>query len=119
MGNVQTAASAHDVLWRQTPSGELVDLGRPLRLPLSQLRLQSTPKSALSRREKILLGVFALALHGAVAYWVSQAPTPVVAGGTAPNSADDHRVFATGAPGCRAATAATAGSGRAAATGGR
>ncbi|WP_010222104.1 energy transducer TonB [Pseudomonas donghuensis] len=78
MGNVQTAASAHDVLWRQTPSGELVDLGRPLRLPLAQLRLQSTPKSALSRREKILLGVFALALHGAVAYWVSQAPAPVL-----------------------------------------
>ena len=78
MGNVQTAATALDVLWRQTPSGELVDLGRPHRLPLAYQRLQRTPKSALGRREKILLGVFALALHGAVAYWVSQAPTPVL-----------------------------------------
>ena len=25
MGNVQTAASAQEVLWRQAPSGELVD----------------------------------------------------------------------------------------------
>lgn len=28
MGNVQTAASAQEVLWRQGPGGELVDLGR-------------------------------------------------------------------------------------------
>ncbi|TDF79880.1 energy transducer TonB [Pseudomonas sp. H9] len=77
MGNVQTAA-ALDVLWRQTPSAELVDLGRPHRLPLAQQRLQRTPRSALGRQEKLLLGLFALALHGAVAYWVSQAPTPVL-----------------------------------------
>ncbi|MCF5279109.1 energy transducer TonB, partial [Pseudomonas syringae] len=44
MGNVQTAASAHDVPWRQTPSGDLVDLGRPFRAPLALARLQSTPK---------------------------------------------------------------------------
>lgn len=78
MGNVQTAASALDVLWRQTPGGELVDLGRPHRLPLAQQRLQRTPRSALKGREKVLLGVFALVLHGAVAYWVSQAPAPVL-----------------------------------------
>lgn len=75
MGNVQTAATL-DVLWRQTPSGELVDLGRPHRVPLAYQRLQRPPKSTLGRREKVLLGVFALALHGAVAYWLSQAPTP-------------------------------------------
>ena len=78
MGNVQTAASAQEVLWRQAPSGELVDLGRPHRLPLGQLRLQKTPKGVLRRREAILLGIFALALHGAVIYWVSQKPTPVL-----------------------------------------
>ncbi|PWB30660.1 energy transducer TonB [Pseudomonas sp. SDI] len=78
MGNVQTAASAIDVLWRQAPGGELVDLGRPHRLPLAQQRLQRAPRSPLSRREKVLLGVFALVLHGAVAYWVSQKPTPLL-----------------------------------------
>ncbi|AIL59425.1 TonB family protein [Pseudomonas alkylphenolica] len=78
MGNVQTAATALNVLWRQTPSGELVDLGRPHRVPLAHQRLQRTPKSALGRREKILLGVFALVLHGGVAYWLSQTPTPVL-----------------------------------------
>ncbi|MNM70873.1 transport protein TonB [compost metagenome] len=78
MANVQTAATALDVLWRQTPSGELVDLGRPHRVPLAHQRLQRTPKSTLGRREKILLGVFALVLHGGVAYWVSQTPTPVL-----------------------------------------
>ncbi|EPM81185.1 ferric siderophore transporter, periplasmic energy transduction protein TonB, partial [Pseudomonas syringae pv. actinidiae ICMP 18804] len=39
MGNVQTAASAHDVPWRQTPGGDLVDLGRPFRGPLALSRL--------------------------------------------------------------------------------
>ncbi|BBN52130.1 hypothetical protein TRE132_02550 [Pseudomonas chlororaphis subsp. aurantiaca] len=56
MGNVQTAASAHEVLWRQAPSGDLVDLGRPHRLPLGQLRLQKVPKAGLRRREAIALG---------------------------------------------------------------
>ncbi|WP_162094222.1 energy transducer TonB [Pseudomonas chlororaphis] len=78
MGNVQTAASAHEVLWRQAPSGDLVDLGRPHRLPLGQLRLQKAPKAGLRRREAIALGVIALLLHGAVIYWISQKPTPVL-----------------------------------------
>ncbi|MFL1527169.1 energy transducer TonB [Pseudomonas sp. O230] len=75
MGNVQTAASAHEVLWRQAPGGELVDLGRVHRVPLGQLRLQRAPKGILSRRETILLGVLALLVHGAVIYWVNQQPT--------------------------------------------
>ena len=78
MGNVQTAASAHEAQWRQAPGGELVDLGRPHRAPLGQLRLQQTPKRFSSRREGILLGLLVLALHGAVIYWVSQKPTPVL-----------------------------------------
>ncbi|GFM55829.1 energy transducer TonB [Pseudomonas capsici] len=78
MGNVQTAASAHEVPWRQTPSGELVDLGRPFRGPLAQSRLHRTPKPVLGRREAVLLGAFALVLHGAVIYWLSQAKTPVL-----------------------------------------
>ena len=78
MGNVQTAASAQELLWRQTPSGELVDLGRPHRVPLGQLRLQRAPKGILSRRETILLGVLALLVHGAVIYWINQHPTPAL-----------------------------------------
>lgn len=78
MGNVQTAASAHDVLWRRTPNGELVDLGRVWRGPLALSRLHSTPKGVLSRREAILLGVFALVLHGAVIYALNQNPVPVL-----------------------------------------
>ena len=78
MGNVQTAASAHEAQWRQAPSGELVDLGRAHRAPLGQLRTQQTPKRFSSRREGILLGLLVLALHGAVIYWVSQKPTPVL-----------------------------------------
>uniref|UniRef100_UPI000F08D0EC energy transducer TonB n=1 Tax=Pseudomonas viridiflava TaxID=33069 RepID=UPI000F08D0EC len=78
MGNVQTAASALDVPWRQTPNGDLVDLGRPFRGPLSSSRLHSNPKPVLGRREAILLGVFALVLHGAVIYWLSQKPTPAL-----------------------------------------
>ncbi|MHC6227956.1 energy transducer TonB [Pseudomonas sp. X10] len=76
MGNVQTAVRAYDQPWRQAPGGDLVDLGRTLRLPLAQLRLQRTPVSGLRRRDKVVLGIFVLALHGAVAYWVSQQPTP-------------------------------------------
>ncbi len=78
MGNVQTAASAHEVRRHPAPGGELVDLGRPHRAPLGQLRLQKVPKGILSRREAILLGVFALVLHGTVIYWLSQKETPVL-----------------------------------------
>ncbi|VEF06760.1 TonB-dependent membrane protein [Pseudomonas fluorescens] len=78
MGNVQTAASAGELLWRQPPSGELVDLGRAHRVPLGQLRLQRAPKGILSRREIVLLAVLALVVHGAVIYWISQKPTPVL-----------------------------------------
>ncbi|MPT22579.1 MAG: energy transducer TonB, partial [Starkeya sp.] len=35
-----------------------------------------TPVSGLKRRDKLVLGLLVLALHGAAAYWVSQAPTP-------------------------------------------
>ncbi|MFJ4157774.1 energy transducer TonB [Pseudomonas sp. NPDC089752] len=75
MGNVQTAVRAYDQPWRPAP-GDLVELGRTLRLPLGQLRLQRTPVSGLKRRDKLALGLLVLALHGAAAYWVSQSPTP-------------------------------------------
>ncbi|GAB5341510.1 energy transducer TonB [Pseudomonas fluorescens] len=78
MGNVQTAASAREAQWRQAPGGELVDLGRPHRAPLGQLRLQKTPKRFASRREGVLLGLLVVALHGALIYWLSQKPTPVL-----------------------------------------
>lgn len=76
MGNVQSAASAAQVLWR--PDGELLDLGQAFRQPLGTLRLQRPPGRVLSRREGVLLGVLALVLHGAVIYWVNQNPTPVL-----------------------------------------
>ncbi|WP_439852863.1 energy transducer TonB [Pseudomonas syringae] len=78
MGNVQTAASAHDVPWRQTPSGDLVDLGRPFLGPLALARLHSTPKPVLGRREAVLLGALTLVFHAAVIYWLSQNPTPAL-----------------------------------------
>lgn len=77
MGNVQTAVRAYDQPWRPAP-GDLVELGRTLRLPLGQLRLQRTPVSGLKRRDKLALALLVLALHGAAAYWVSQAPTPAL-----------------------------------------
>jgi protein TonB len=76
MGNVQTVASAQQLPWQRAPTGELVDLGRPYREPLALSRLHTTPRRVLSRREGILLGAFALVLHGAVIYWLSQQPTP-------------------------------------------
>ena len=75
MGNVQTAARAYDQPWRPAP-GELVELGRTLRLPLAQLRLQRTPVSGLKCRDKLALGLLVLVLHGVAAYWVSHQPTP-------------------------------------------
>lgn len=77
MGNVQTAVRAYDQPWRPA-SGDLVELGRTLRLPLGKLRLQRTPVSGLKRRDTLALGLLVLALHGAAAYWISQAPTPVL-----------------------------------------
>ncbi|MFT0517842.1 energy transducer TonB [Pseudomonas faucium] len=77
MGNVQTAVRAYDQPWRPA-SGDLVELGRTLRQPLGQLRLQRTPVSGLKRRDKLALALLVLALHGAAAYWVSQAPTPAL-----------------------------------------
>lgn len=75
MGNVQSAVKAYDQPWLPAP-GDLVELGRTLRLPLGQLRLQRTPVSGLKRRDKWALALLVVALHGAAAYWVSQSPTP-------------------------------------------
>ncbi|WP_296250542.1 energy transducer TonB [Pseudomonas sp. UBA4194] len=69
--------AAMEVRWQPVP-GELLDLGRVFREPLGELRLQRVPKRILGRQEGVLLGVFALVLHGAVIYWVSQAPAPVL-----------------------------------------
>ncbi|MEX5688744.1 energy transducer TonB, partial [Pseudomonas silesiensis] len=78
MGNVQSAASALKVFRHPVPGGELLDLGRVFREPLALSRLHSTPKRVLSRREGVLLGVFALVLHGAVIVWVNQTPPPAL-----------------------------------------
>lgn len=76
MGNVQNAASALEVFRHPLPGGELLDLGRVFREPLALSRQLSTPRHVLSRREAVLLGVFALVLHGAVIVWVNQTPPP-------------------------------------------
>lgn len=77
MANAQ-AVGALDMFRRQAPSGEVLDLGRVYRGPLSQSKLHTTPKRVLSRREAALLGIFALALHGAVIYWINSTPTPAL-----------------------------------------
>ncbi|MDH1572368.1 energy transducer TonB [Pseudomonas sp. GD03746] len=80
MGNVHSAVRAYDQPRHPAP-GDLVELGRTLRLPLGQLRLQRTPASGLKRRDKLALALLVLAVHGAAAFWVSRAPTrelPVV-----------------------------------------
>lgn len=78
MGNVRNATSALEVFRHPLPGGELFDLGRVFREPLALSRLHSTPERVLSRREGVLLGVFALVLHGAVIVWVNQAPPAVL-----------------------------------------
>jgi protein TonB len=78
MGNVQSATRAFEVFRHPAPGGELLDLGRVFREPLALARLHSTPKRVLSRREGVLLGVFALVLHGAVIVWVNQTPPPAL-----------------------------------------
>jgi len=90
MGNVQSATNAFEVFRHPASRGELLDLGRVLREPLALSRLHSTPKRVLSRREGVLLGVFALVLHGAVIVWVNQNPPPATARGAAGDPADDH-----------------------------
>ncbi|QZD73338.1 energy transducer TonB [Pseudomonas sp. 3-2] len=75
MGNVQSPAVLPQVFQSPGP-GELLNLGRVFREPLALSRLHSTPMRVLSRREVVLLGVFALVLHGAVIVWVNQTPTP-------------------------------------------
>ncbi|CAD5110171.1 energy transducer TonB [Zestomonas carbonaria] len=79
MGNAQSAASAQELFWREAPSADLVGIGRPHREPLGRDRQHHVrPQGALSRREGLLLGAFALVLHGAVIYWLSQRPEPVL-----------------------------------------
>ncbi|WP_394561717.1 energy transducer TonB [Aquipseudomonas alcaligenes] len=77
MGNVLKADNLNQVL-RRNP-GEVLDLGVQLRQALGQQRHQpshSTP--VLGRREAVLLGLFALTLHGAVLYWLANRPEPVL-----------------------------------------
>ncbi|MDH4608593.1 energy transducer TonB, partial [Pseudomonas sp. BN102] len=56
---------------------EVRDLGAPVRQALGRVVFRSPGATrVLSRREAVLLGVFALVLHGAVLHWLSQKPTP-------------------------------------------
>ncbi|MCO3908781.1 energy transducer TonB [Pseudomonas aeruginosa] len=64
--------------WRETPGGDLVALGRPVRQALHLVRHNPTQGRVLSRRETILLVLFALTLHGAVIHWLSQQRTPAL-----------------------------------------
>ncbi|WP_437880774.1 energy transducer TonB [Pseudomonas sp. LRF_L74] len=80
MGNVLKAENPAEVLWRDSRKpGEVLDLGVPLRQTLGLQRLDpARGKPVLGRREAILLGAFALTLHGAVLYWLSNRPEPVL-----------------------------------------
>ncbi|HHE5619660.1 TPA: energy transducer TonB, partial [Pseudomonas aeruginosa] len=64
--------------WRETPGGDLVALGRPVRQALHLVRHSPAQGRVLSRRETILLVLFALTLHGAVIHWLSQQRTPAL-----------------------------------------
>ncbi len=64
--------------WRETPGGDLVALGRPVRQALHLVRHNPAQGRVLSRREAILLVLFALTLHGAVIHWLSQQRTPAL-----------------------------------------
>ena len=64
--------------WRETPGGDLVALGRPVRQALHLVRHNPAQGRVLSRRETILLVLFALTLHGAVIHWLSQQRTPAL-----------------------------------------
>ncbi|MBC9248851.1 energy transducer TonB [Pseudomonas alcaligenes] len=80
MGNVHKADLAADVLWRDARSpGEVLDLGVSLRQALGlQRHLPKPGKPVLGRREAVLLGLFALTLHGAVLHWLASRPEPVL-----------------------------------------
>jgi protein TonB len=69
--------AAPKVKWHPHPS-ELFELSMVFSEPLGGLRLQRTPKRILDRWECLLLGAFVLVLHGAVIYWLSQAPAQVL-----------------------------------------
>ncbi|EKC1487526.1 energy transducer TonB, partial [Pseudomonas aeruginosa] len=64
--------------WRETSGGDLVALGRPVRQALHLVRHNPAQGRVLSRRETILLVLFALTLHGAVIHWLSQQRTPAL-----------------------------------------
>lgn len=81
MGGIQSSVRS-SAAWQQQQSrlpGEVFELGVPLRQALGALRHgPHSSKPVLSRREAILLGVFALVLHGAVLHWLSQRAEPVL-----------------------------------------
>ncbi|QLF92682.1 energy transducer TonB [Pseudomonas sp. ABC1] len=80
MGNVLKADNLVDALWRDVRKpGELRDLGTTVRQALGlQRHVPDTGKPVLSRREAILLGLFALTVHGAVILWLAQRPEAVL-----------------------------------------
>lgn len=80
MGNVHKAERASDVLWRDACSpGEVLDLGVSLRQALGlQRHLPKRGRPVLGRREAVLLGLFALTLHGAVLHWLANRAEPVL-----------------------------------------
>lgn len=80
MGNVRQANDLSEVLWRDLRSpGEVLDLGVAVRQALGLQRLAPRRgKPVMGRREAVLLGLFALTLHGAVLYWVANRAEPVL-----------------------------------------
>ncbi|BAN48744.1 energy transducer TonB [Metapseudomonas resinovorans] len=78
MSNALQAPSRAEAPWSGGQrQAEVRDLGVPLRQALDRVVFRSpgAPR-VLGRREALLLGAFALVLHGAVLHWLSQKPTP-------------------------------------------
>ncbi|OLU32266.1 energy transducer TonB [Pseudomonas sp. PA27(2017)] len=79
MSNAQSSALSVAPWPQVRVPAEVLDLGVPLRHALGTLRHRPVAsRSVLSRREAVLLGIFALVLHGAVLHWLSQRPEPVL-----------------------------------------
>lgn len=76
MGSILKADTPTDLFW---PAREPIELGVPLRQALGLQRLAPARGApVLGRREGILLGVFALVLHGAAIHWLANRPEPLL-----------------------------------------
>ncbi|WNW13240.1 energy transducer TonB [Pseudomonas sp. DTU_2021_1001937_2_SI_NGA_ILE_001] len=79
MNSLRSSAPQLEAWSQPRRSGDVLDIGVSQRQALGLQRLSPvTGKPALSRREAILLGAFALALHVGALAWLASRPEPVL-----------------------------------------